>query len=346
MQKVLNVIDKGLSNTHKQMDWGFASWPILSALSGTDRRIPNKLFDKYRTFKVTLGIFNSSYGTPISTIDIDLHGQLAYLNKKIGADSSQNLTVLFPNVPVDMIDTADSLVIRVVSIDNIQVYQSEENNILGITVAAKRLPWKQGPSIPSKDRLIPQSIPEKSKTEADDTKPKDQPAATQAGKETMPLEYRIGVSALNLANSSKFDAMDFYADIEIGLKHWTFEGFVFQPWRSNPLNSIFNWKKPLDFGFGFGLGWTLVGRNALATLEAGYLQYHFYDEGTIHVPFAQFKLDILPWELGLGLRLGYIVEAGIPSDSKGSLYFDESSTFGSDKLRFKGKLISGLVLWL
>ncbi|MDR2095980.1 MAG: CsgG/HfaB family protein [Treponema sp.] len=349
MQKVLNVINKGLANSRKQDDWGFANWPLISASSTQKTSIPTKVFDRYRTFKVTMGLFNTNQDTPIAAVEVDMHGQLAYINNKIGADSSQDLKVLFSDVPVFRIDATDTLVIKVVSIDNTPVDQFEENNLLGITVVPKRLPWKQRPGIPAKHRLIPQNAPEK-KEAANDTKPEkraDSAPDKPNKKEKMPLDYRIGISGVNLANPSNFDTMEFYADVAIGIKHLTFEGLIFKPWGANPFESIFNWEQPMDFGFGFGLGWALIWRNALATLEAGYIQYRFYDESSIHIPFTQFKLDIMPWKLGLGFRLGYMIEAGIPDNGwEYGLYFDKNSTFGNDNLRFKGKFMSGIVLWL
>jgi hypothetical protein len=79
----------------------------------------------------------------------------------------------------------------------------------------------------------------------------------------------------------------------------------------------------------------------------GYTWLNLHDSEKVTFPFAQAKIDIMPWKTGLGLRLGYMIELCI-ADWEGAYqrYFMKSQTFDLVGFPANGKAMAGIVLWL
>jgi hypothetical protein len=154
-QTMLNDVSRGLQKTGNKKKWGFEGWPqIPIQVKYNPEGIPH--FEGLRQYLVTAELVNDRDET-VQSQTFSLHSQLLLSGSRIGADSTQRLKVVFPNVPVA--NTSNTHV-KISSINGYQVLgrdrDSGENAREFIRVApAKRLPFRQRPGIPAKKRLVP-----------------------------------------------------------------------------------------------------------------------------------------------------------------------------------------------
>jgi hypothetical protein len=360
MQKVLNVVFRGLAETKSKKKWGFASWPTLSASSTAAAPVPTKLFNGYAVYKITTGLFNDQ-GELIKDVTFDMYGQMVVKGNRILVDSTQQRKMILSDVVVN--ELSDNMLINLISINEKSAEQSNDENYVVATVV-KNMPWTKISTLPKNARRIPELPEEKDARERRESialgRQQEKNAKAQAQearrrakpqRESKPLDYRFGISGAALAYpvSSFRDSASWYANVELGLRGITFEGKM-----TGPLDSTLYGPKGVDdgdsiFGYGVGMGYTWVWRHVLLQAGAGYSHTDLYNNESVDVPYGQMKLDLIPWSsgMGFGLRLGYILEIS-PKDPTGAYtrFFDESWSYKLFDVRANGKIMAGLVLWL
>ena len=154
-QTMLNDVSRGLQKTGNKRKWGFEGWPQIPV---QDKYNPEKIphFEGLRQYLVTAELVNDRDET-VQSQTFSLYSQLLLSGSRIGADSTQRVKVVFPNVPVE--NTSNTHV-KISSINGYQVLgrdrESGENAREFIQVApVKRLPFRQRPGIPAKKRRVP-----------------------------------------------------------------------------------------------------------------------------------------------------------------------------------------------
>jgi hypothetical protein len=154
-QTILYDISRGLQKTGNVKKWGFEGWPQTPIPAIYNReQIPH--FEGRRQYLVTAELVNDR-DEVIQSQTFSLDSQLLLSGSRIGADSTQRLKVIFPNVPVA--NTSNTHV-KIRAINGYQVLgkdrESGENATEFIRVVpVKRLPFRQRPGIPAKKRLVP-----------------------------------------------------------------------------------------------------------------------------------------------------------------------------------------------
>jgi hypothetical protein len=154
-QTILNDVSRGLQKTGNVKKWGFEGWPQTPIPDIYNReRVPH--FEGLRQYLVTADLVNDRDETILSQT-FSLYSQLLLSGSRIGADSTQRLRVIFPNVPVE--NTSNTHV----KISAINGYQAlvkdrggERSNDFIQVRPVKRLPFRQSPGISSKKRLVPE----------------------------------------------------------------------------------------------------------------------------------------------------------------------------------------------
>jgi hypothetical protein len=154
-QTMLNDVSQGLQKTGNKRKWGFEGWPQSPIQTiYNPEKIPH--FEGLRQYLVTAELVNDR-DEVIQSQTFSLHSQLRLSGSKIGADSSQRLRVVFPNVPVE--NTSNTHV-KISSINGYQELGKERgsgenaNEFIQL-VPVKRIPLKQSPSITKKERQVP-----------------------------------------------------------------------------------------------------------------------------------------------------------------------------------------------
>jgi hypothetical protein len=153
-QTILNDISRGLQRTGNKKKWGFDGWPQIPIQARYNPEgIPH--FEGLRQYLVTAELVNDRDET-VQTQTFSLYSQLLLSGSRIGADSTQRLKVIFPNVPVA--NTSNTHV-KISAINGYQALgkdrESGENAQEFIRVTpVKRLPFRQPPGIPAKKRLV------------------------------------------------------------------------------------------------------------------------------------------------------------------------------------------------
>jgi hypothetical protein len=462
-QAMLNEVSRGLQKTGNKKKWGFEGWPqIPIADKYNPERIPH--FEGLRQYLVTADLVNDRDET-IQSQTFSLHSQLLLSGSRIGADSTQRIKVIFPNVPV--VNTSNTHV-KISAINGYRVLgrdrESGENALEFIRVVpVKRIPLRQMPGIPRKDRLVPAAaqfpalIPpppsgppqtsaalsaeqraalaadqalaeiedtafrpladtakaQQEQAEQDDLARRQQELARQqeefnrqqryleeqeaierekreiarkqeealenakrreqesraaerqrrreerqAKNMAVPLHNRFGFSATALMDMKNFDPFAFKGDLEIGISNLTLEGVFAAPVNQNVydvpgadhnrLTSLGEREENhFVFGLGGGVGYTYYSDYFLGTVTAGLNHWIFVDQKYINMPYAQVKLDLLPFKKGLSLRLGYLVE-GASLDWNGPYrrYFNDRWTAQAGTFRFYNRFQIGLAFWI
>ncbi|MDR1278557.1 MAG: trichohyalin-plectin-homology domain domain-containing protein [Treponema sp.] len=153
-QTMLNDVSQGLQKTGNKRKWGFDGWPQSPIQTiYNPEKIPH--FEGLRPYLVTADLVNDR-DEIIQSQTFPLYSQLRLSGSKIGADSTQRLRVVFPNVPVE--NTSNTHV----KISSINGYQElgkergsgENTNEFIQLVPVKRIPLKQAPSIAKKERRV------------------------------------------------------------------------------------------------------------------------------------------------------------------------------------------------
>jgi hypothetical protein len=169
------------------------------------------------------------------------------------------------------------------------------------------------------------------------------------------------VAAAAAFNPANFSAASFYANIEGGVKALHLEGVYSLPFKSSAYEDPVLSNPGTVSSFGGGIGVSKSYTSAVLTAAAGYSRTNVFDNN-LHVPYAQVKLDILPWHWGPGFRLGYLLEGCVYSASKleegittskpedfrlyraYDRYFD--GAFNIEGVLINGKFLAGIVFWL
>jgi hypothetical protein len=154
-QTMLNDVAQGLQKTGNKRLWGFEGWPQIPIKDiYNPEGIPH--FEGRRQYLVTAELVNDRDDV-IQSQTFSLHSQLQLSGSRIGADSTQRLRVIFPNVPVE--NTSNTHV-KISSINGYQELGNERgtgenaNEFIQL-VPVKRIPPKQLPGIPRKNREVP-----------------------------------------------------------------------------------------------------------------------------------------------------------------------------------------------
>ncbi|GHU05521.1 hypothetical protein FACS1894147_11760 [Spirochaetia bacterium] len=311
MQKVLDAVSDGLNAAGSREKWGFGTWPHSAAL-----------FNGYKKYTVQAVLLDGS-DREISRADVDLYTQLALVKESICYDSSQNMPVFFDGMKKETI--TGNMRIRIISMGNMNV------------AAAKQTPPVINPTIPENLRSLPQIQDSAARKKAGKTPKETAPAS--------PMDTRFGIIAGGLLSPmASVETASAMASLEWGMKHFTLEAMALLV--PQKLQSVAG-PDDLVFGIGGGVGTAFVTDHLLATFSGGVSAANLRDWGMVLIPYGHLRIDFLPWGRGLGLRLGFMAEAGAPGWGEAyRKYFDEEWTFGADWLRINPRIMLGLGLWL
>jgi hypothetical protein len=333
MQKVLRDILKGLNKTRNRKKWHFSEWPV--------EILQHDIF-RDKKYTVEAGLFNDS-DEMMASVSFDLYSQLLFKGNTIYFDSTQRLPVVFSGINAR--DLPDDMEMRLLSINKMRADDAGENGYWVISaVDQKQMPKARKATIPAKSRSIPH--PEiATKIPA----PKKSKPVDRTSREKMPLDGRIGISGGGLFNpTAGLDTAAAGLTLDIGVKSFAMEGILI--W---PINAGMYDEPGLDndmkiFGIGGGTGYAFVMRHLLSTFSAGVIYTGFQNEEKVLTPYGQLKLDIMPWQTGLGLRLGFMAEMGSLEWGKAyKRYFSDAWSFNiSGPYRINGRIMTSLILWL
>jgi hypothetical protein len=152
-QAMLDDVAGGLRKTGNQEKWGFTGWPQkpIPAIFNSEK-VPH--FEGLREYLITAELVDNLEKT-IQVQTFTLQSQLLLNRGKIGADSTQRLRVVFPNVPVE--NTSNTHV-KIVSINGYPVINMDRDaeaaaNFINV-VAVKKLPMRQRPGISKDERRV------------------------------------------------------------------------------------------------------------------------------------------------------------------------------------------------
>ena len=336
MQNVLKFLSDLLDKTRNRKKWGLASWP--------QEPVEYDLYKLYR-ISVVAGLFDEN-GVEISRVRVnDLYSQLYYRNKSIYYDSTPKMLVSIPRVDVNKL-TPD-MRIRIISIDYngagaVNADDAEADGYWYINpVSTRQFPAGSPATIPERMQLIPQPEPDSSLPAAD---PKESKEPRQ--RRFKALKNRFGLSFSGLVGANTFadgssgdflDKLSLAGTLEVGIGPLNIEGIVHLPVKSETITIS---------SLGLGLGYSFITRHLLSTISLGFTYTQIFEkDNSATVPFIQAKFDIMPWETGLGLRLGFMAEAAsLDWGDPYTRYFSNSLSL-SDSWRLNGKIMAGLVLW-
>jgi hypothetical protein len=338
-QKVLNDMLKGLKKQKNYKNWGFESWPKVSASSTQSQTIETAIFNKVQAYPVELSMYNEQ-DEKISTVTADLYGQL-YLTagNSIRYDATQRLKIEFPDVPKSKIVGSGRLIVRVERIQG-KRWQPESENILKVDmVDAKTLPRIRSATIPKASQKITSAqkqIIEKP------VKPKSPPIEISLKK------WRAGINGVYLTSKT------IGAGLELGYKTFSLEG-TFQYTVGNynagkrtdgatgktiPIEDI-------NIAFGGNLGVSAVWDYAIFSFALGCTAYLYEAAGAVYIPNTQLRLDIIPWVWGPSLRIGYMLEVGssLMGPQYENYFINRNSSHASDYF-FGSTILVGLSFWI
>ncbi|MDR1178844.1 MAG: hypothetical protein LBK64_08445 [Spirochaetaceae bacterium] len=127
MNKVLKLILEGLKKSGQQETWGFANWPYRSPL-----------FRKARTYSFSAELVNENDDV-LDTTFFDLSGRMVVMRGKVRADSTQNRDFSFRAVDIKQLVGE---YVRITTIDDMKIEESQEAGYVKITPAEKMPPKK------------------------------------------------------------------------------------------------------------------------------------------------------------------------------------------------------------
>ncbi len=363
MQKVLNDILKELRRTkYKKNNWGFNEWPAISAVSTRANPVYTDIFTGYRTFKIRAALINN-LEEEVLYKDFELYGQLVIKSGNvIGGISTQEINLVM-TVPEEYI--TDNMYVRVVNIDGIDADISNADAYLR-SASVPRMPIRNRTTIAEDQRLIVELPEEAARRQAAEQRSREQRQTAEQRQNTRlreasakkeertrqwdlnSLKSRRNIYAALMYNPLLRDdwvnALALEGGLGFGYKNFSIDGrFVY------PINSFgeINETNNGIFGIGGALGYSLVTNHFLASLEGGVMYYRNNgDSASAVLPSLEAKIDIVPWNPGIALRLGYRLEFG--SAEPGTLgvsLFTENNSIGNDKARMIGYPTAGIVLW-
>jgi len=338
MQKVLRDILKELRQTdYKKNKWGFDNWPAISAESTRDNQKKTDFLNEYLTFNVKAALFNDA-DEITSVINFPLYGQLLLKPMNtIGATATQERHIAL-TVNTDLV--TEGMQIRIISINGIDVDKANVDGYMRNSIVEK-MPSKSLATIPKDQRLLPELPEERAKRLAIEEKQ----TARQIAWDSKPLQTRRNISASVLYNplpSDWEDALALEAGLGYGYKNFSIHGRFTLP--MGPLVDQSNGNGAV-YGIGAATGYSFVWKYMLLGLEGGAVYYWDSNAGAF-LPTLEGKFDVVPWQTGLALRLGYRLEFGSPdSGDFYASYFGKNNSFGGGSFRVVGYPSAGIVIW-
>jgi hypothetical protein len=227
--------------------------------------------------------------------------------------------------------------VRVISLNGIDADDARDEAGWVIT-AVEKMPRGKRSGIPKKLRKIPGAVA---------VKPESKKRARRSTSSESPT-YRIGLSGAGLSSPSAFNASSWIAGLELRLKKLALEAQVQAPFDTSIYDDPAAAANAGNvYGFNLGLGRAIGNKIVLASVLAGYSHTNLHNNESVNLPYAQLKLDFLPWRKGLGFRLGYMAEAGsMDWGDAYERYFNKRWAYSiNDSFRINGKITAGLVLW-
>jgi hypothetical protein len=354
MQKVLNLLIKDLNKPKRRKQWGFSEWP--------NKFIEYDLYNQ-RKFTVVAGLFDEN-DEIIARVSVDLLSQLLCKNNRIYFDSTQRMPVTFSKVNIN--DLTSDMQVRLISINNgittMDALDAEDDGYWTIRqVETRRFPRGKRATISQKERTItqPQAAAQQSQSSqtassgkaSDSQRPERQPKQERKAPSAPSLKNRIGASFGLLINpgkdadENKSEDLAFSASVDIGFGSFAIEGFFNWPINKEAYGP--NEDEPV-FGMGGGIGYTTLLYNIVSTLSLG-ANYNLLGQNkNVITPYAQWKIDFLPWKAWLGVRIGVMAEMGNKDWGDGyEEYFKWAVVPSEDgEMMWNIKLIAGLVFWL
>jgi hypothetical protein len=122
MQKVLTTIVHGLKQTGNQEQWRFANWPYTS-----------KIFNRFRDYKLVAELVNNR-DEVIDTLNTSVSGRLFAARYTLYADSTQKTALSFSPSHIEN-EITENMLVRIVSIDGIDVEAAQQNGFVKVTPA-------------------------------------------------------------------------------------------------------------------------------------------------------------------------------------------------------------------
>ena len=343
MQKVLRLILKDFNNAKNMKNWGFGAWP--------QEAIEYNLC-RLRKVTVVAGLFNE-HDAEIKRVSINLYSQMLYKNNKFFFDATQSLPLQFNNVNVD--DLTGDMQIKLISIGGLDAPSAEEDGYWTVNpVAAKRFPKAKKATIPEKQRTIPEIVytsaaekkPSQQEAEAAPAQNQQQEKREQAADNSLLFEKRFGFSFNGLFNPlASIESTSLAATIDGGIGPLAIEGIIHWPLNREIYNKP-GTEAASVFSFGGGIGYAIIKRHLLSTLAFGMTYTGLPGNEKVFAPYSQVKFNIMPWETGLGLQIGFMMEfCSIEWGDAYARYFSWPM-IANDPFRMNGKIIAGFVLWL
>jgi hypothetical protein len=365
MQKVLDDVDDGLDRTKMRSKWGFSKWPEISAQSTRQNQIPTSLFTGYSTYHIRAGLFNDK-DELVADKEFDMYGQMAVSGSKIRVDSTQERTLVISDVDADSL--TDNMVVKIISIDDKDAEESTRNDYIVIR-QVKSMPWLKISSLPTRLNTMPELPEEKeariARENEEEAERERKEIVRQEKQEKYGdgkfLKYRIGLGAAGHLNPANIEASSFQASLEAGLKAFHMEGFYSLPFKSSAYEDPILSNPGSVRSYGGGIGLSKAFSHGVFTFGGGYTRAEVF-ESKLDIPYAQLKLDILPWYWGPGFRIGYQLEGciypkaklekGLDDENSGDYrlyraydrYFD--GAFDIEGILLNGKVTAGFVFWL
>jgi hypothetical protein len=349
MQKVQDDLIRELKKTdYKKNKWGFDNWPEISAKSSKQNQMPTDFFNTYKTISVKAGLFNNE-DVLLAEDNFELYTQLVLNSgQKIGADSTQERT---RKITLQITDITEDMYIQIISIDGIDAEKSNADSYLQ-NMNVERMPKKIASTISKNKNSIPE-LPEEREIRLLEQAKDDEKKAAKLAKqytaesrwETLPLEKRFGLYAGPLYNplASGIDALSIRTGLSFGYRNFSLDF-----WGIFPLDPSLKVKDDkMIVGIGGGAGYSYVWKYVLLGCEAG-LTYFMDTDNNVYVlvPSLDAFADLVPFNKGIALRLGYRAEFGKPEGSiLSKAYFNQNRTYDFGFLQVAGQPSAALVLW-
>ncbi|MDR1788461.1 MAG: hypothetical protein LBR16_08455 [Treponema sp.] len=156
-QSMLKDVASGLKKANavaarNNRAWGFGSWPYAPIPAAfNEEKVPH--FEGLKEYHITAALVDDR-DRVVATQTFTLQAQLLLKGGyTIGVDSTQNLRVIFPHVPVDNLPNTH---VKIVTINGIKVTGEENGDNAYMTIVpVRRLPlFRQGSSVPKDSRRV------------------------------------------------------------------------------------------------------------------------------------------------------------------------------------------------
>jgi hypothetical protein len=337
MEKVLRAVLNDLNKTRNREKWGFDSWPY--------EEIEYKLY-RERKFNVIVGLFDEN-DEEISRVPVVLSGQLLLNNTNIKFDATQKFPVSMNGIKISAL-TGD-MKVRLISINGVNAHDAEEDGFWTITpVTQAKFPRAKRSTIPEKSRTIiqPETKTAQKETAAEQKISTPSLREPKQARPPLPLDTRSGVGVGAMFNPpASIEKTSLSVSLELGYKSFAFEGLFMLPFDqgmySDPATEPGN-----AFTIGGAVGYTYVTKYVLPSLSFGVTYTGLPGDEKVIAPYGLLKADIMPWGAGLGLRFGFMAEAGSVDWGDAYRRYYQWPLISNGAFRMNGKLLAGLMLWI